>query len=76
MTPIRIACTAIGKRIVAGRIKKSGLGFQGEPDDVTSDVLKAVIDKIGIGGEHIITVDGKPLFSIKVSNAVEPISGK
>lgn len=62
----RIACTAISKRIQMGRINKAGTAFVGNPVDVTSDCLKAVIDKIGAGNTETITSDGVPVFEIEV----------
>jgi hypothetical protein len=41
----RIACGALTGRIHLGRVSKDGLSFVGEKKDVTSDVLKAIIDK-------------------------------
>lgn len=46
----RIACTEIGGRIMAGRANKAGDSFTGTPKDVTSDVLKTVIDKLDVAG--------------------------
>jgi hypothetical protein len=63
---IRIACTAINKRINAGRVNKAGTSFIGDPVDVTSDCLKAVIEKIGVGNVERITSDGVPLYEIEV----------
>jgi hypothetical protein len=71
---IRIACTAIGKRINAGRVNKAGDSFIGNPIDVTSDCLKAVIEKVGVGKIEVIEVDGVPTFEIEV-RAVSGQSG-
>jgi FMN-dependent NADH-azoreductase len=68
---IRIACTALAKRIMAGRISKNGIEFIGKPQDVTSDALKAVIEFIGINETHVVTVDGKPMFEISVHQVEE-----
>jgi hypothetical protein len=62
----RIACTAIDKRIMLGRVSKNGLDFVGNPVDVTSDCLKAVIDKIGIDNTEKITIDGVVKYEITV----------
>ena len=62
----RIACTAINKRIMSGRIAKNGIDFIGNPVDVTSDCMKAVIEKIGVGNTSIVTLDGIPKFEITV----------
>jgi hypothetical protein len=63
---IRIACMALSKRIHAGRPNKAGNSFIGGGQDVTSDVIKAVIEFVGVGGTHEITVDGKPLYEIEI----------
>lgn len=70
--PLRIACTAINKRIMAGRIAKNGMDFIGNPIDVTSDCMKAVIDKVGIGGKHVITMDGVAAYEIEIRLCVPP----
>jgi hypothetical protein len=62
----RIACTAIDKRIMLGRVNKAGNSFIGEPQDVTSDVLKAVIEKCGVGNSMPVTIDGKPKYKISI----------
>ena len=66
MSNIRVACTAISKRINAGRVNKAGDSFIGVPVDVTSDCMKAVIEKVGPG--HVVTVTeaGKPAYEIEV----------
>lgn len=62
---IRIACTALAKRIVVGTVSKDGLSFTGEPKDVTSDCLKAVIDFVG-DAPAVVTENGKPAYEITV----------
>lgn len=66
MTNIRIACAAITKRIYAGRISRDGTDFIGKKIDVTSDVIKAVIDRIGIDNTDVVSVNGEPKFEILV----------
>lgn len=69
---LRIATSALGRRIFAGRVNKDGTAFIGGKFsldgkvDVTSDVLKAVIDFVEPG--HVITVedDGVPAYEISV----------
>jgi hypothetical protein len=63
---LRVATAALSERIFAGYPLKSGLGFREPRHDVTSDVLKAVHDKIGIGHEIEVTCDGVVLFRIAV----------
>jgi hypothetical protein len=40
-----IACSPLTGRIYEGRVNKRGTEFTGEKRDVTSDVLRAVIEK-------------------------------
>jgi hypothetical protein len=63
---IRIACTALTRRIMAGRVTKDNLSFTGDPQDVTSDCLKAVVEFIGVGYEGVVAIDGKPVYEITV----------
>jgi len=67
---IRIACTALLKRIKAGRPNKDGTAFIGGGEDVTSDCLKAVIEFIGAGQTQIVTSNGVPAFEISVREVV------
>lgn len=56
----RIACTALTGRIMMGRVNAAGTQFVGTKSDVTSDVLKAVIDKAQYhGGSFDIEGGGK-----------------
>lgn len=64
--PIVIATAALSRRIYAGRLNKAKTAFTDGKQDVTSDVLKAIIDKVGPGNVEIIHVDGKPRFEIEV----------
>ncbi len=56
----RIATSPLTGRIFMGRINKAGNAFVGEKDDVTSDVLRAVIEKANFhgGGFFIEGSDG------------------
>lgn len=65
-TPIRVATAVLSERIFAGRPTKDGKGFKEPRYDVTSDVLLAVKDKIGIGNEITVECDGVPLWRIAV----------
>jgi hypothetical protein len=66
MPKARIACTAIGKRIVLGVPSKDGRSVTGTPRDVTSDCLKAVIEHIGDNATASIRIDGMPAYEISV----------
>lgn len=67
---LRIACAAniVGPmpRIKAGYPSADGWSFKGEPKDVTSDVLKAVIEYVGPGFVAPVHVDGKVKYEIEV----------
>ncbi len=64
---IRIAKSAVGGQIYAGRINKAGDAFTGEKTDVTSDVLKAVVEYVGPDKELIVFVAGQPKYAIRVT---------
>lgn len=66
MNRLRIACTAIAKRIQLGRVNKTGDSFIGDPVDVTSDCLVAVMDFIGRGETKVVTENGQPAYEITV----------
>lgn len=56
--PIRVATAALSGRIFAGRPTKDGHGFKEPRYDVTSDVLVAIRDKVGIGNEIEVGLPG------------------
>lgn len=64
--PIRVATAVLSQRIYAGRLTKDGSGFKEPRYDVTSDVLKAIKDKIGIGCEVTVECDGVPQYRIAI----------
>lgn len=63
---IRVATAVLSGRIFAGRPTKDGLGFKEPRYDVTSDVLRAIYDKIGVGHEVTVECDGEPSFRIAI----------
>lgn len=67
----RIACSPLTGRIHSGRVSKDGTHFVGEKRDVTSDVLKAVIDKSNFhGGTFEIEGDDKKwIVTVKEESA-------
>lgn len=60
-SPIRLAVTALTGLVVAGKAKASGSGFLlSSVQDVTSDFMKAVVEKAEHhGGSFIIRGDSK-----------------
>lgn len=63
---IRIACSAVCKRIRAGRVNKAGNSFIGDPADVTGDFLKAVVDYFDDGKPRKIFVNGAEAYEVTV----------
>lgn len=64
--PIRVATAILSERIFAGRLTKDGKGFKEPRYDVTSDVLVAIRDKVGIGNEIDVETGGVVQFRIAV----------
>lgn len=64
--PIRVATSALGRRIYAGRPTKDGMGLKEPRYDVTSDVLAAIRGKVGIGHEIEVASNGVVEFRIAV----------
>lgn len=71
--PIRVATSALGNRIYAGRPTKDGLALKEPRYDVTSDVLKAIRDKVGIGNVIDVACDGVVEFRIAVLTPTAPL---
>jgi hypothetical protein len=65
-SPIRVATAVLSERIFAGRLTKDGRGFKEPRHDVTSDVLRAIFDKVGLGNEITVEFNGTPAFRIAV----------
>jgi hypothetical protein len=63
---MRVATAALSGRIFAGKPTKDGRGFKEPRYDVTSDVLKAIRDKVGVGNEIAVASDGIVEFRIAV----------
>ncbi len=73
ISPIRVATALLSERIFAGRPTKDGRGFKEPRYDVTSDVLLAVKDKIGIGNEVTVECDGVPQYRIAILPPAEAL---
>ena len=58
-------------RIFAGRVLKDGMTWGAGKADVTSDVLKAVVDLITPGHTLTVSVNGRPAYEITVK-AISP----
>ncbi len=56
----RIACSPLTGRVFQGRVNKAGTAFVGEKKDITSDVLRAIVEKAEFhGGSFDIGAGGK-----------------
>lgn len=66
MKKLRIATSCLGDCIFAGRVKKSGAEWCEGKQDVTSDVLKAVVDFVKPGHTMTINVNGSARYEITV----------
>jgi len=60
---IRLSVSMLGDEVYVGKISKDGTRFTGEKKDITSDFIKAIIDKfknstaiIGAKGEQQYTI--------------------
>ncbi|WP_262074650.1 hypothetical protein [Variovorax sp. N23] len=75
MMATRIACTALTGRIVQGRVNAAGNAFTGEKKDITSDVLKAVIDKAEFHGGEFEIASGDEKWTVTVTKEATPTKG-
>jgi hypothetical protein len=67
----RIATSPLTGRIFSGRVSKDGSHFVGEKKDVTSDVLKALIDKAEYHGGTFDIYGGGTKFVVTVTREVQ-----
>lgn len=62
-----IACSPLTGRIHAGRVNKQGTAFVGEKRDVTSDVLRCVIEKAEFHGGKFEIEGGGQKWTVTVT---------
>lgn len=62
----RIACTALTGRIMMGRVNEANQAFVGKKTDVTSDVMKAIIDKAEFHGGEFEIAAGDDKWTVTV----------
>lgn len=67
----RIACSPLTGRIQQGRLNKAQNAFVGEPTDVTSDVLRAVIEKAEYHGGPFLVSAGDELWDVVITKRVQ-----
>lgn len=63
---LRIACSPLTGTINAGRVSKDGTHFVGSKADVTSDVLRALIEKADYHGGTFEIRAGDKLWTVTV----------
>jgi hypothetical protein len=63
---LRVACGALGG-IYAGKVKANGVEWCEGKEDVTSDVLRAIIEYVEPGYEMDVNVNGEPKYRIAVT---------
>ena len=63
----RIAVSPLTGRIHMGRVNKAGTAFVGQKTDVTSDVLRSVIEKAEFHGGSFDIAGGSLLYIVTVS---------
>lgn len=68
--PLRLAVAALTKNVYVGRISKDGRTFMDGKQDVTSDFLKAVVDRF-LGVSHTIRVSDGKEYTVFVQEVVE-----
>ncbi len=64
-----IACSPLTGRIHSGRVNKQGTAFVGEKKDVTSDVLRAVVEKASYHGGRFAIQAGEEQWEVSVTKA-------
>lgn len=65
----RIACSPLTGRVFSGRVNSTGTGFVGQKKDVTSDVLRAVIEKAEFHGGKFDIEGGNKKWTVTVTEA-------
>ena len=68
---MHIAVSPLTGRIHSGRVNKAGTAFVGEKKDVTSDVLRAVIEKAEYHGGSFEIEGGNRKWTVTVVEAAQ-----
>ena len=67
----RIGVSPLTGRVFRGRVNKAGDAFTGEKQDITSDVLRAVIEKAEFHGGTFEIEGGGAKYTVTVTTARE-----
>lgn len=76
MNKLRVACSPLTGNIYAGRIRKDGRTWCDGKQDVTSDVIGAIIAKIGANKTIEVRENGVVKFEISVKEIKEIVPPK
>lgn len=72
MSASRIAVSPLTGRIHIGRVNRSGTAFVGEKRDITSDFLRAVIEKAEFHGGQFDIEGGERTWIVAVRETARP----
>jgi hypothetical protein len=67
---VRIGVSPLTGRVFRGRVNKLGTAFVGEKQDITSDVLRAVIEKADFHGGTFEIEGGGEKYTVRVKKEV------
>lgn len=70
MSEIRVATAMLSRMIYAGKLNKKGTAFLANKTDVTNDVIKAMIEYVGVDEVLVVKLGGKPVYEISVTKVV------
>jgi hypothetical protein len=76
MSNLRLAVAALTEKVYVGRLTKDGTCFRDDKQDITSDFLKAVIDKFSGGGEITSSDGSKYVIAVRKVRAAADTGGK
>jgi hypothetical protein len=68
----RIRVSPLTGRVFRGRVNKAGNAFIGDKEDVTSDVLRAVIEKAEFHGGTFEIAGGGVKYTVTVTKDPQP----
>ena len=74
--PARIGVSPLTGRIFSGRVNRNGTAFVGEKQDVTSDVLRAVVEKAEFHGGAFEIEGGGKKWTVTVTVSTAGQAGK
>lgn len=69
-TEFRVLTSPLTKQAFAGRVRQDKMGYvsSGQRHNVTSDVFAAVVDIVGPGNTHVLSIDGVPQYEVSIKD--------